>query len=163
MKHFGIIFSLFVVLFFVQCAQENKLDDEVVFYQNKKANWIKDHKSLPLKDSLFYEIDPAPLFRKNFFLEHAPKKVQLFITAAGYYKAAVNGTGIENNILDPSWTDYSKRIYFKERDKNGEDFNGGNFIMFYRWICCLWKMMGLAFIAFLFDIYQVKKTTFLTF
>ena len=26
--------------------------------------------------------------------------------------------------------------------------------MFYRWICCLWKMMGLAFIAFLFDIYQ---------
>ena len=69
MKHFGVIFSLFVVLFFVQCAQENKLDDEVVFYQNKKANWIKDHKSLPLKDSLFYEIDPAPLFRKNFFLE----------------------------------------------------------------------------------------------
>ncbi|MDG1967991.1 MAG: family 78 glycoside hydrolase catalytic domain [Flavobacteriaceae bacterium] len=128
MKHFGIIFSLFVVLFFVQCAQENKLDDEVVFYQNKKANWIKDHKSLPLKDSLFYEIDPAPLFRKNFFLEHAPKKVQLFITAAGYYKAAVNGTGIENSILDPSWTDYSKRIYFQEYDITSKIQQGENCI-----------------------------------
>ena len=38
MKHFGVIFSLFIVLFFVQCARENKLGDVVVFYQNKKAN-----------------------------------------------------------------------------------------------------------------------------
>ncbi len=49
MKHFGVIFSLFIVLFFVECARENKLADEVVFYQNKKANWIKDRKSFPLK------------------------------------------------------------------------------------------------------------------
>ena len=48
--------------------------DKFVFYQNKKANWIKDHKSLPLKDSLFYEIDPAPLFRKNFFWSMLQKK-----------------------------------------------------------------------------------------
>ena len=52
---------------------------------------------------------------------------------------------------------------FKKCAQNSDDFNGGKFIMFYRWICCLWKMMGLAFIAFLFDIYQVIKIYFRTF
>jgi alpha-L-rhamnosidase len=40
----------------------------------------------------------------------------LFITAAGYYKATINGAPVGNSVLDPAWTTYSKRIYYTEYD-----------------------------------------------
>ena len=59
---------------------------------------------------------PAPLFRKEFQTDKEIEQVKLLITAAGYYKAYVNGAAIENNVLDPAWTDFSKRIYYSEFD-----------------------------------------------
>ncbi len=80
------------------------------------AIWIEDGIPLPESDSLFFLAHPAPLFRKEFKANKAVKSATLSITAAGYYKASVNGRGIEANLLDPAWTDFSKRIYFTEYD-----------------------------------------------
>lgn len=98
------------------CQKPSRETKTVVFFENKKADWILDHQSLPTSDSLFYLEDPAPLFRKNFILKELPQKATLYITAAGYYKSTINAIALKNNILDPSWTDYSKRIYYKEYD-----------------------------------------------
>ncbi len=78
--------------------------------------WIEDGIPLPEIDSLFYLEHPAPLFRKEFKTDKAIKFALLSITAAGYFKASINGIGIEKNVLDPAWTDFSKRIYYSEYD-----------------------------------------------
>lgn len=80
------------------------------------AFWLEDGIALPENDSLFYLEHPAPLFRKMFKTDKAIRSASLKITAAGYFKASINGKGIEKNVLDPAWTDFSKRIYFTEYD-----------------------------------------------
>ena len=125
-----------ILLFFIHCQHRVDNYETVVFNQNKKAKWIQDNKDLPLSDSLFYLEDPAPLFRKSFYLKAPPKKATLHITAAGYYKAFVNNSELENNILDPTWTDYSKRIYFNEYDISSKLTEGNN---------CLGVVLGNGF------------------
>lgn len=125
-----------ILLSFIHCQHEVDNDETVIFYQNKKAKWIQDNKDLPLSDYLFYLEDPAPLFRKSFYLNAPPKKATLHITAAGYYKAFVNNSELENNILDPTWTDFSKRIYFNEYDISSQLTEGNN---------CLGVVLGNGF------------------
>ena len=83
---------------------------------NEKATWITDGRELPASDSLFYLDQPAPLFRKEFKTAGPVGKATLLITAAGYYSASLNGKSIGENVLDPAWTDFSKRIYYAEYD-----------------------------------------------
>ena len=116
MRLLKLVFLLSVIMTHWCCNQQVKVSESHVFFQNQKAKWIQDKKILPQSDADFYLDDPAPLFRKTFFLNELPKKATLFITAAGYYKSTINTFKLENNILDPTWTDYSKRIYYKEYD-----------------------------------------------
>lgn len=116
MRLLKLVFLLSVIMTHWYCNQQVKVSESHVFFQNQKAKWIQDKKILPQSDADFYLDDPAPLFRKTFFLNKLPKKATLFITAAGYYKSTINTFELENNILDPTWTDYSKRIYYKEYD-----------------------------------------------
>ncbi|MGB2136266.1 MAG: family 78 glycoside hydrolase catalytic domain [Flavobacteriaceae bacterium] len=116
MRLLKLVFLLSVIMTHWCCNQQVKVSESDVFFQNQKAKWIQDKKILPQSDADFYLDDPAPLFRKTFFLNEIPKKATLFITAAGYYKSTINTFELENNILDPTWTDYSKRIYYKEYD-----------------------------------------------
>ncbi len=118
-----ILFSL------VACApkQENNSSDD--FDTDNTAFWIEDGVDLPTSDSLFYLDHPSPLFRKEFKTEKTVSIAKLRITAAGYYSASINGTRIGKNVLDPAWTDFSKRIYYTEYDvtthiKNGENCLG---------------------------------------
>lgn len=101
-------------VFFVAMAKGNVGED--VFGKEKKAQWITDHRELPATDSLFYEDQPAPLFRKVFQSKGSIEKATLFITAAGYFKAYLNAVQVGKNELDPDWTDFSKRIYYSEHD-----------------------------------------------
>lgn len=93
---------------------------------NNDALWIEDGIALPEHDSLFYLEHPAPLFRKSFKAEKPVTSASLSITAAGYFKAFINGNGIEENVLDPAWTDFSKRIYYSEYDVTSSIQEGDN-------------------------------------
>lgn len=90
------------------------------------ALWITDNRSLPKKDSLFYLDHPAPIFRKEFKAQGKIKKATLYITSAGYYKGSINGEPIGKNVLDPAWTDYSKRTYYTEYDITSQIKKGNN-------------------------------------
>ena len=108
-----------IVIFFLSlfaCQQADKESDQLIFFENQEASWITDGNLLPDSDSLFYLEHPVPLFRKEFMMEKEIDSASLYITAAGYYLAELNGNGIENNVLDPAWTDFSKRIYYSEYD-----------------------------------------------
>lgn len=118
-------FSL--LLLFFSCNSDKSVENSIGGLSG--ARWISDDKIQPEKDSLFYLEDPAPLFRKEFKTEREIKKATLYISAAGYFKATINGSRVGKDVLSPAWTDYSKRIYYSEYDitstiKQGENCVG---------------------------------------
>lgn len=80
----------------------------------QKADWITDGRIWPVADTLMYGDFPAPLFRKEFSVKENIKSANLYVTAAGYYSASINGKPVGENYLDPAWTNYSKRVYYSE-------------------------------------------------
>ncbi|TFH38530.1 MAG: hypothetical protein E4G95_03365, partial [Bacteroidia bacterium] len=106
------LYCSFVIamVFIAGCTSE----DESGYPKNSK--WIGDDSEIPAADSLFYLESRAPLFRKQFFVADSIESARLVITSAGYYNPFLNGEKIGNVILDPAWTDFSKRIYFREYD-----------------------------------------------
>ena len=92
----------------------------------KNAQWLTYDRQLPKKDSLFYLDRPSPIFRKVFESKGEVSEAKLYITSAGYYKGTINGKAIGKNILDPAWTDYSKRIYYTEYDITDQIEGGTN-------------------------------------
>ena len=113
----NIRYWIFVILFLqLACSRNSDKNGENGFGITDKAQWITDNRELPASDSLFYLDYPSPLFRKEFTPESKIEKATFFITAAGYYKATINGETVGKNELDPAWTDFSKRIYYSEYD-----------------------------------------------
>ena len=105
-------------------SQNQPARNENPDFQN--AVWITDNRVWPEADSLMYGDFPAPLFRKEFSVKKEVKSARLFITAAGYYSASVNGKTLDKNYLDPAWTDFSKRIYYSELDVTSDIKEGKN-------------------------------------
>jgi len=101
------------------CNSNQNTNDSYSLNNNGDSSWIGDGKETPSDDSLFYLDDPSPLFRKEFSVKAGIKSAKLLITAAGYYKATINGQRVGNNMLDPAWTEYGKRIYYSEYDITG--------------------------------------------
>ncbi|WP_430932112.1 family 78 glycoside hydrolase catalytic domain [Saccharicrinis sp. 156] len=119
------LFSLGFCIAFVAC-NTTTTKKNVEFNSDDKAQWITDESELPKSDSLFYLDYPAPLFRKDFTTDKPVEKATLIITAAGYYKATLNGEPVGKNELDPAWTDFSTRIYFSEYDVTSQLNTGEN-------------------------------------
>ncbi len=107
-------FVLLLALLLVGCGSKNNGTKKSGWMPGEKWVWIGDGNQQPASDSLFYKNDPAPIFRKGFKVEKNIKSARLFITAAGYYEASINGERVGENQLDPAWTDFSKRIYYSE-------------------------------------------------
>ncbi len=123
MRKFHIV-AVFLCL--VACKQVQEKTIGVGFGVNNEAQWITDGSELPASDSLFYLDNPSPLFRKEFTPKNKIKDAKLYITAAGYYNASINGTRVGKNSLDPAWTDFSKRIYYSEFDVTSLLIDGDN-------------------------------------
>ncbi|MFT7032734.1 MAG: alpha-L-rhamnosidase [Cyclobacteriaceae bacterium] len=126
MKNFRI---LIILLSVVACSKIEKKVEFGAPFESQRAIWITDGRELPTSDSLFYLENPSPLFRKEFTSNGDIESANLLITAAGYYRASINGEIVGKNVLDPAWTDYSKRIYYSEYDvtsllKGGENCLG---------------------------------------
>ena len=123
MKNLSVILFSFIIL--ISC-DKNKSYNESNLFLDGSAKWIQDNNKLPDNDSLFYLDSPAPIFRKTFEVKNRINSAKLYITSAGYYLAYINENSVGKNILDPAWTDYSKKIYYSEYDvlsliKNGKN------------------------------------------
>jgi len=73
-----------------------------------EAGWITDSHN---KD-----YHAAPMFRKTFNNNKEVKSARLYISAAAYYKAWINGKQVGKNELDPGYTDYSKTHLYVTHD-----------------------------------------------
>lgn len=93
-----------------------------------KAQWINDGRTEPQDIKEFYEDDPAPLFRHEFQIDKKIKKARLYITGLGYYEASINGKRVGDHVLDPGWTNYSKRVLYSTYDVTDQISSGGNCI-----------------------------------
>ena len=61
---------------------------------------------------------PCPFLRKEFDLagKGAVKQARLAITALGLYDATINGQPVGEDVLNPGWTDYHKRVRYSIYD-----------------------------------------------
>ena len=102
--------SLSVLLVISTCvisiSRAGKYPATGISQQNK---WISNCQPVLTDASSMYGTHAAPLFRKEFTVDATRiRKAILYITAAGYYKATLNGKRIGDIYLDPAWTDFSK-------------------------------------------------------
>jgi alpha-L-rhamnosidase len=119
--------SLIILLIFLTaCKGNDKKTPDNIFTDKKEAEWITDARPLPEHDSLFYLDHPAPLFRREFEPGKDILNARLYITAAGYYRVFVNGNAIDDNVLDPAWTDFSQTIWYSDYDVTQLLTNGRN-------------------------------------
>src|SRR5680860_1170775 len=95
-----LILLLGIVVISLSCNTNPGNFDEQKNLNN--AIWISDGIEQPTSDSLFYLDNYSPLFRKEFNPKNEIESATLFITAAGYYKASINGIRIGKNVLSPA-------------------------------------------------------------
>ena len=91
-----------------------------------RGQWLNDGKPLPEEDAGFYRDDPAPLFRKEFKVAGRVRRARLYVTALGYYEAALNGERVGDRLLDPLWTLPNKRVFYSVYDVTDELAQGDN-------------------------------------
>lgn len=72
------------------------------------AQWITDRHDK--------EFEPAPMFRREFSLGGEVAKASLYIAAAGYYECFINGRRVGENLLDPGYTHFDKRVLYVTHD-----------------------------------------------
>jgi alpha-L-rhamnosidase len=69
---------------------------------------------------------PAPLLRKGFTVDRPVATARLLTTALGLQETRLNGQRVGTDILAPGWTDYTKRLQYKEYDVTGQVRQGAN-------------------------------------
>ena len=84
-----------------------------------EADWIAYPR--PGKDAI--------MFRRDITIRHPVHRAKLILSGLGYYELSINGQKIGDHLLDPTWTDYSKRVCYVGYDvvenlKNGENTIG---------------------------------------
>lgn len=70
----------------------------------------------------------APLFRKEFTLDAAPKNAEIVITGLGFYRLFVNGRDITKGFLAPYISNTDDVIYYDRYDLTALLSDGGNVI-----------------------------------
>jgi len=69
---------------------------------------------------------PAPLLRKAFTVSQPVASARLLTTALGLQETRLNGAKVGTDALAPGWTDYTKRLQYKEYDVSGQIRQGSN-------------------------------------
>jgi alpha-L-rhamnosidase len=60
---------------------------------------------------------PGRYLRKNFTVAGRIVRARLYATALGVYQASINGRVVNSNsVLDPGWTDYTRRVMVQTYD-----------------------------------------------
>jgi len=92
------------------------------------ARWIDDGKDLPENPEDLFKDDPAPLIRHDFEISKPIVRARLHIAGIGYALASLNGGRIADQVLDPPWTNFDKRILFRTHDVTENVAQGANCI-----------------------------------
>jgi alpha-L-rhamnosidase len=77
-----------------------------------KAGWIRRKEAPPATEDALFEDRPAPLLRKEFTLRAKPVRARAYVTGLGFYELRLNGEKAGDQVLDPGWTAYAKRVLY---------------------------------------------------
>jgi alpha-L-rhamnosidase len=58
----------------------------------------------------------ALYFRNVIAIEKQVRQARVYVAGLGYYELRLNGESVGNHVLDPGWTDYSKRVLYATYD-----------------------------------------------
>jgi alpha-L-rhamnosidase len=94
--------------------------------QDWHGKWICHDQPLPQRDEDFYKDSPAPLLRKDFVASRPIRKARLNVSGLGYYELHLNGAKVGDQVLDPGWTSYAKRVLYSTYDVTTLIQQGGN-------------------------------------
>ncbi len=70
----------------------------------------------------------SPAFEKEFTVDRRVSRATLHVTGVGYYEAYLNGRRVGDKVLDPSPTDYGKRVLYSTYVLDREILVGTNVI-----------------------------------
>ncbi len=71
-------------------------------------------------------IGGANLLRSEFKLAEAPVRARAYVCGLGYYELRINGAKVGDNVLDPAWTTYDKRVLYTTYDVTSYLRHGAN-------------------------------------
>lgn len=83
-----------------------------------KAKWITDDKDKDFR--------AAPIFRKSFTADKEIESARAYVTGAGYYELYLNGKRVGDNLLDPGYTAFDKRVLYSTYDVTSQLQKGEN-------------------------------------
>lgn len=110
-----------------------------LFSQNEwTADWIGTGESYNPAEGPNKMQDPW--FRKSFSIEKKPAKATLFVASVGFHEVYVNGQRIDDHVLAPAVTDYTKRARYIAYDIASNLNKGENVIAF--WLGTAWSIFA---------------------
>jgi alpha-L-rhamnosidase len=71
---------------------------------------------------------PAALMRRTFDAPRTVASARLYVTAMGGYRVFLNGHAVGEDVLNPGYTDYSKRVQYQTYDVTSMLVSGKNAI-----------------------------------
>lgn len=83
---------------------------------------------------------PLPWLRKTLVLKNKPEYASAYIAPLGYYELYVNGKKVDDHVLSPTVSDYSKRSFYVTHDVTEYLTEGMNSIAL--WLGRGWYAMG---------------------
>lgn len=73
---------------------------------------------------------PAPMFRREFTAGSGIVSARAYVCGLGYYEMFLNGERVGDHLLDPGYTDFSKRVLYVTYDVTDRLTSGENCVGF---------------------------------
>ncbi|QNN24694.1 family 78 glycoside hydrolase catalytic domain [Planctomycetales bacterium ZRK34] len=73
-------------------------------------------------------LPPVPYLRHEFALNKPVKRTTVYVTGLGLVDVHLNGERVSDDLLNPGWTDYTKRVYYRAYDVTDRVKPGANAI-----------------------------------
>ena len=70
----------------------------------------------PPDDTTPLEARHCPILRRAFELEQVPQKATVRLIGLGHYELRLNGQVVGDTVVNQSWTEYDKTLYWREFD-----------------------------------------------
>ena len=71
---------------------------------------------------------PAQLLRREFTLDKPVAWARAYVAGLGYYELHINGSRIGDRVMEPGFTDYTKRVFYSVYDVTSNLVQGENCI-----------------------------------
>jgi len=118
--------------------QGEALESNRTYYWRVRT-WDKNDRPSPLSQIARFDtglFDPEDwegewisgdnLLRKEFSIDKKIIRARAFVSGLGYYELRINGNKVGNNVLDPGYTTYEKRVLYATYDITGHLAQGSN-------------------------------------